>query len=224
MTQRETDGADLADAEKAGDATVDWEYVLTEHTRWLRPVIANRLGSRDAEGAVDDVLQEVALAAIKTPPGTIPAEKIGAWLYQVAVRQTLLYRRKSGRQRKLVNRYAQQFGHVRSNSGKTKEQGGPPGTNAPAERSLKEDGNPLHWLLAVERAGQIRLAFDELHWRDREILLLKYEQGWNYRQLAEHMSVSESAIEARLYRARKRLRRSLMRRHVTGNDDSVVTH
>ena len=36
--------------------------------------------------------------------------------------------------------------------------------------------------------------------------MLKYTQDWSYRDLAEHLGISQSAVEARLHRARKRLR------------------
>ena len=39
--------------------------------------------------------------------------------------------------------------------------------------------------------------------RDAEILLLKYTENWSYRQLAEHLGLSTSAVEARLHRARQ---------------------
>ena len=45
--------------------------------------------------------------------------------------------------------------------------------------------------------------------RDAEILLLKYTEDWSYRDLAGRMGISESAVEARLHRARQRLRNEL---------------
>ena len=50
------------------------------------------------------------------------------------------------------------------------------------------------------------------HFRgDAEILLLKYSEDWSYRQMAEHLGMSESAVEARLHRARQKLRSELRR-------------
>jgi RNA polymerase sigma-70 factor (ECF subfamily) len=45
--------------------------------------------------------------------------------------------------------------------------------------------------------------------RDAEILLLKYTQDWNYHQIANHLGISHAAVEARLHRARGRLRQEL---------------
>ena len=49
--------------------------------------------------------------------------------------------------------------------------------------------------------------------RDAEILLLKYTEEWSYRELAVHLGVSESAVEARLHRARGRLRAAMISTH-----------
>ena len=113
---------------------------------------------------------------------------MGPWLYQVAVRQTLLYRRKVGRRRKLVDNFAQRC--------------------TPRESDVREP-DPLEWLLSKEKASHIRQSFDRLPLRDRDILMLKYGQDWSYKQIASHLGISESAVEARLHRARLRLRKVL---------------
>ncbi len=66
--------------------------------------------------------------------------------------------------------------------------------------------DPLDWLIQDERKTLIRQALERLPRRDAEILMLKYTENWSYRELAEHLGIGESAIEARLHRARKRLR------------------
>ena len=69
--------------------------------------------------------------------------------------------------------------------------------------------DPLDWLLADERRQMIRLALARLPERDAEMLLLKYTENWSYHQIAAHLGVSHSAVEARLHRARRRLRGEL---------------
>ena len=54
-----------------------------------------------------------------------------------------------------------------------------------------------------------RKAIKQMPKRDAEILLLKYTEDWSYKQLAEHLGISESAVEARLHRARQRFRAEL---------------
>ncbi|NQU23578.1 MAG: sigma-70 family RNA polymerase sigma factor, partial [Candidatus Nealsonbacteria bacterium] len=118
---------------------------------------------------------------------TDPA-KVAPWLYRLAVVQSLLYRRTMGRRRKLTDRYAQRF--------------------RPTEQDTREP-DPLGWLLAEEQRGKVREAMDRLRPRDAEMLMLKYTEDWSYRDLARHLGISESAVEARLHRARKRLRQEL---------------
>lgn len=172
---------------------IDWGLALAQHDRWLRTAVLARLGERQA---VDEVMQEVALAALaqRAPLGD-PA-KVGPWLYRVAVRRTLLYRRQRGRQHKLVDRYAwTQEAALR-------------GDAAPA-------ADPLEWLVQDERRGLVRAALGRLARRDAEILLLKYTEDWSYRELAAHLGIAKSAVEARLHRARCRLRSALASAPVT---------
>ncbi len=178
-------------APPAEPSPVDWRAVLAERARWLRTILFARLG--DAE-AVDEVMQEVALAAVAQQAPLADPEKLSPWLYRLAVRQALLFRRKLGRRRKLVDRYAER--------------------HRPREEDHRE-ADPLGWLLAAERRSLVRLAVERLGPRDAEILLLKYTEDWSYRDLARHLGASESAVEARLHRARGRLRRQLAALHVT---------
>jgi RNA polymerase sigma-70 factor (ECF subfamily) len=167
---------------------------LAEHDRWLRAVVCARVGESQA---IDEVMQEVALAAIRQSAPLADPTKVGAWLYRLAVRQSLMYRRKQGRKRKLIDRYAER--------------------NRP-EESDNRLPDPLTWLLIEERRGQVREALSKIPKRDVEILMLKYTENWSYRSLAEHLGISESAVETRLHRARHRLRTELAALDVTAAD------
>jgi RNA polymerase sigma factor (sigma-70 family) len=169
----------------AGAARIDWSKALAEHGRWLRTVIGARLGEPQA---VEEVMQEVSLAAVRQRAPLNDPEKVAPWLYRLAVRQTLLYRRKQGRRRKMVDSYAQRF--------------------RPTEADTRQ-ADPLGWLLTEERRKQVRLAMSRLPKRDAEILMLKYSENWSYHALVEHLGISHSAVEARLHRARQRLRTEL---------------
>lgn len=164
---------------------INWQTTLVDHDRWLRKVVLARVGE---SGAVDEVMQEVALAAIRQQAPINDAAKVAPWLYRLAVTQSLVYRRGQGRRRKLTERYAERL------------------------RPTERDGrtlDPLEWLLAGEQQNLVRQAIDRLPKRDVEILLLKYTENWSYEQLAQHTGASESAIESRLHRARRRLRTQL---------------
>lgn len=169
-----------------GARAIDWPTMLAQHDRWLRTVVFARLGS--GEG-VDEVLQEVALAAVRQKAPLADASKAAPWLYRLAVLQSLLYRRRRGRQRKLLDRFVLR--------------------REPSEHDAGS-ADPLAWLLADERRRQVRAAVKRLLPRDAEILLLKYTEDWSYKQLAERLGVSHAAVETRLHRARARLRQELM--------------
>jgi RNA polymerase sigma-70 factor (ECF subfamily) len=77
------------------------------------------------------------------------------------------------------------------------------------ESGSPREPDPLGWLLAEERRSLVRRALAALAPRDAEILLLKYTEDWNYHQIAEHLGVSHAAVEARLHRARARMRQEL---------------
>ena len=94
-----------------GAPKIDWRAVLAEHDHWLRTVICARLGE---PGAIDEVMQEVSLAAVAQRAPISDPRKVAPWLYRLAVTQSLLYRRKMGRRRKLTTRYAQRFKPITS--------------------------------------------------------------------------------------------------------------
>ncbi len=165
--------------------SIDWQAALAQHDRWLRTVVVARL--REPQ-AVEEVMQEVALAAVRQSAPLSDASKVAPWLYRLAVWHALQYRRKCGRRRRMVGRYAEQIQRDEPSA-------------APVD--------PLGWLLAEERRGLVRQALAGLPPRDAEILLLKYTENWNYHQIAAHLGVSHAAVEARLHRARARLRQEL---------------
>lgn len=164
---------------------IDWTAALAEHGRWLRVVVLARVGDRHA---VDEVMQEVALAAVAQKSPVIDRAKLGSWLHRLAVRRSLMYRRGRGRRNRLLALHAHRAA-------------------APDHSSVEAD--PLDWLVRDERAGLVRTALERLPRRDAEILLLKYLEDWSYRELADHLGLTTSAVEARLHRARARLRGEL---------------
>lgn len=180
---------EIPDAQQVAPA-IDWSAALDRHDRWLRTVIVARLGGRDG---VDEVFQEVALAAVRQSAPITDPTKVAPWLYRLAVVQSLLYRRSMGRRRKLINGFARE------------------GLAASGEPI----GDPLAWLLSDERRRLVREAIERLPPRDAEILLLKYTEDWSYHQLAEHLGISHSAVETRLHRARARLRAELLAMNFT---------
>ncbi len=165
---------------------IDWAAALAEHGRWLRTVAIARMGSSQG---VDEVLQEVSLAAVRQAAPLQDPMKVAPWLYRLVVTHCLLHRRTLGRRRKLTERYT---------------------AACPPSDQDANAVDPLVWLLAEERQRLVRQALEQLPHRDRELLLLKYTEDWNYHQIAHHLGLSHSAVEARLHRARAKLRTKLL--------------
>ncbi|MGL6194157.1 MAG: RNA polymerase sigma factor [Thermoguttaceae bacterium] len=164
---------------------IDWDATLRSNQNWLRTVIAARVGE---PAAVDEVWQEVSLAAFQQKAPLQDVTKVAPWLYRIAVTQSLMYRRKMGRRRKLMDRYVQRY--------------------EPTEEDTTE-ANPLDWLLAQERQAMVRDAMERLPQRDRETLMLKYVHNWSYKEMADKLGSTVPAIQAKLHRARQRLREEL---------------
>ncbi len=127
------------------------------------------------------------VAAVKYADRIRDPQKLAPWLYRVAVTCALQHRRRLGRGRRLLERYATEQ----------------------ADQLSETEPDPLDWLLADEQRRIVRKAMKSLPARDAELLLLKYTEDWSYRQLAEHLDVSISTVEARLHRARQKMRRVL---------------
>ncbi len=120
--------------------------------------------------------------------------KVAPWLHRIAVVQSAQYRRKLGRDRRAVARVADRQSHL---------------GNGYAE-------DVLALLLARERHDRTRQAMRRLPGADAEILLLKYGDRWSYRQIAERLGITEKAVDARLLRAKARLRHELAELGIDG--------
>ena len=179
----------LADKESAASPEgLDWDAILSVNQRWLRRVVTARLGEPQA---IDEVMQDIALAAVaqsQRPAWTNPGHLVG-WLYRLTVRQVLIHRRKAGRRRGLIERYVNRGGGI--------------------DVDRNDSPSPLAWLLLDERQQIVRDALSRLAPRDADLLMLKYTEGWTARELAERLSLEISTVEARLHRAKRKLRAEL---------------
>lgn len=168
-------------AQELSDSTIDWGKAWEEHRRWLSTVIRSRLADREA---AEDVLQEVALAAIGQRSRPTDPAKVAPWLYRVALRQVVNHHRATGRRRKLYD------GVARS------------GEVSPAARDVE----PGEWLMKQEASRSLSEGLHRVEPLDRQLLLLKYTEGWGYQELSEYLGVSLKTVEYRLLKARKALR------------------
>ncbi len=172
-------------ADAQAPSAVDWGSALAAHEGWLRKVILARTGEVQA---VDEVFQRVALAAVEQAAPLADPAKAAPWLHRLAVIHSARYRRKLGRERRALHGYAEKQVHLK---------------NGQAD-------DVLGWLVARERHDETRRALSRLSGADIEVLIFKYGERWSYRQIAERMGITEKAVDARLTRARARLRNELI--------------
>ncbi len=157
---------------------------LRLHGGWLRAVATARLKS--TQGA-DDVMQEVAAAALRNWPTLQAAQNAKPWLYRLTVRAALMHRRALGRARKRLHQ-AEQLQLARSSDGTSAQAG------------------PLEALLAAERHARLRQAMTRLPPRDAELLMMKHVDDCSYKEIASRLNVTVAVVEMRLFRARQKLR------------------
>ena len=170
--------------------TLTAQTVFLENESWLRTVVRSRVQETDA---VEDIMQNIALALVRQRDTLREIGQLGGWLYQVAVKQVLMYRRTKGRRRNFHNRLVTQT----------------------SPESLTSNVDPAAGVLAAEERSAVREAMQELDELDRQVMMLKYVEGWTYRQLADNLGVSENTIEYRLLKARRRLKSMLADRMET---------
>ncbi len=166
---------------------IDWGAELETNQGWLRTVIAARVG--EAEG-VEEVFQEVSLAAVRQKAPIHDPTKVSPWLYRLAVIHSLLYRRKIGRKKKLIDRFTQKI---------------------PIVENDQRQREPLEWLLEQERRQMVKEAMKQIPKPFQELLLLKYIHDWSYKEMAEKLGMTVSAVQAKLHRARGMLKKRLTR-------------
>lgn len=145
----------------------------------------------DADRA-EDLAQEVFMRALSHRP-----EKPRAWVFAVAANLARDEARAAIRRRR----------HLTLLSA---DPAGRPSAAPSADALVEED----------ERQAEVRLALDSLSARDREVLLL-WDAGLSYPEIAERTGLAVGAIGTTLARARKRLVDAHARQH---DDDDAAAH
>jgi RNA polymerase sigma-70 factor (ECF subfamily) len=164
---------------------IDWAGELAAREVLLRRIILARTG---AASAVDDVFQQVALAAVAQRAPLADPSKAAAWLHRLAVVHAARWCRQQSRSRRALAEWARR-----------------------KELATGELPSLDEWLLSRERHAAARAAIARLRPADAEIIMLKYADGFDYRQIAACLGITEKAVDRRLARARENLRRQLIR-------------
>lgn len=178
-----------ASVEAAAVAAVPGDAVeaMRMYGSWLRAVAVARL--RGSQGA-DDVMQDVAAAALRNWSTLQSPRNAKPWLYRLTVRAALMHRRTLGRARKRVHEAAEMQMARYGSHGAT-------------------FADPLESLLSSERSMQLRAALARMPSKDAELLLMKHVDDCSYKEIASRLGVTQSVVEMRLFRARQKLRTML---------------
>lgn len=174
----------MADREPAA-APADFEALVAEHEPRIRRLAYRLLGWRgggvgDASGDVDDVVQDVFLAALTHLDRLRGHASVATWLVTVTLNRCRTHRR-----RKLLTlRWLLA----------AREEPAPPADAAP-----RRD----------ETSARVREAVAGLPAKDREVIVLYYLEALPTAEIAVLLNLSAGAVDVRLHRARRRLKESL---------------
>jgi len=179
------------------------------HGAWLRAVAIARL--RGLEGA-DDVMQDVAMAAVRNWETLRTAANAKPWLYRLTVRAALMHRRTLGRARKRIKEAIDTYTarHGVSESGRQSRSA----ADAAGVSAAGYGGtDPIGALLAAERHSHLRMAIAKLPVKDMEMLLLKHVDDCSYQEIARRLGVTPGVVQMRLFRARQKLREIMLEQY-----------
>jgi RNA polymerase sigma-70 factor (ECF subfamily) len=167
-------------SQPANLAALDWPAQVGAHAGVLRQWTRRQLGG---EEGLDDVLQEVAIAAMQSENRPDDAEKVLPWLKGVARHKVQDHWRRLGRQERLLSEVATEHA-----------------TQVPS---------PHEWVLGVDRVESVREALATLPPEERELLVSKYGEGRSCEQIASRKGITLKSLEYRLAKARETLRARL---------------
>lgn len=179
---QKTPTPDVASAAASNPSAGAW---LHPHRGWLARFILSRL--RHDPASADDVLQDVSLAAWRSPTRPQADTDLRNWLCRIAIRQCALSVRRRTRARQLTLRAGRE-----------------PDSNGAAQVH-----DPIHWLVAGEDQASIRRAYQCLDENNRTLLTWKYLEHQTYRQIAARLGLTVDAAEYRVVKARAQLRHHL---------------
>jgi RNA polymerase sigma-70 factor, ECF subfamily len=151
---------------------------------WYEPQIRRVAQRLLAESHVDDVVQDVFLAALRQLKGFRGESRLSTWLTSIALRQCRRRQRWQYRWTNMLRR--------RARHGEEYSEG------AADELSLES-----------ERAIEVRRAVDDLPPLLREVVVLRYLQQLSFAEMTALLGAARGTIEVRLNRARSKLRESL---------------
>ena len=170
------DDARLVERFKCGDGSA-FDRIVSEHAADVQALAGRLLGW---DGDVEDVVQEVFLAAFLGLKRFKGASSLGTWLYSITINKC-----RSHRHRRRVR--------LRVFSGPNKDR-----ADSAASKPMTDDD-----------FDRVRIAVRSLPVKYREVVVLKYLQELSTEKICEILGVSGNVVYVRLNRARAMLKDKL---------------
>lgn len=158
-----------------------FEELVRRHAGRIRAVCWARLGRR---GPVDDMVQETFLRGYRALATLEEPEKIGSWLYGIAVRACLDWLK--AKERSQVSFDARPDG-------------------SPADLPDSRPSAPAD----EERRNRLLATVEELPEIYREVIVMFYFRTESYQEMSATLGITPAAVNARLTKARAMLRERL---------------
>jgi RNA polymerase sigma-70 factor (ECF subfamily) len=158
--------------------------------RWDGRIFGYLVKSGGDREAAEDVRQEVFLRVFRYARSYDPRYAFSTWIYRIA-----------------------------SNALKTwRSRRGPSEATVPISRNgasppepVDPDPDPRQRAAADQIEERVRKAIDDLEVDERELLLLRFDRGLSFREIAEIQEAPETTVKSRFYAALNRLRRPIER-------------
>ena len=142
---------------------------------------------------VEDLAQDIFLKVYKAAPRYVPRAQFKTWLYKVVANHCFNYFR-SQKRRSFITSYNESF---------------PEEDNPPLHDAEAQTKQPDHILQQEELKTALTAALSELPDRQRMALILHRFEDLSYREIANVLGCSLSAVESLLFRAMSSLKQKL---------------
>lgn len=194
------DDASLVTALKAGDEQA-FRTLMDRHESAMLRLAHIHVGSH---ALAQDVVQETWLAVIRGIGRFRQDSSLKTWIFRILLNRARTWGRREAR--------SLPFSEMETRT--TNSRNG----NGAVERILSDRGSaaqrrfarsPLHGVLDAELGKRIESAIETLSERQREILVLRYVEGWTSADACNALGISETNQRVLLHRARSRVRRAL---------------
>lgn len=184
-TESQIPDVKLVQASQQGD-TKAFEILILRYQRQIFNLIYQM--THNAE-AVEDIGQDVFVAAFRAIKDFKSKSSFFTWLYRIAINHCKNYLSASSRTQDVEKLYR--------------------AGQEPIERSDDYEKNPQSMLLAKEFVGQLEEALESLPTEQRIVLTLCEFQGFSYQEIADILQCPVGTVRSRLARARATLQQHL---------------